>query len=214
MSVMDSEGLFQSQPGLKTDPSFRQEDQEMAQELKPIVVSPPGYASPDPTTAAGRLLPVEQTVVPISEDYGANVLDGPGMEANVATHAPESTLTPEQELRANAKAESAELPEDRATWTKANYQTHARALGLAENGNKDALVKRVEDAEKDIKAAKELSAEDWKSAVDDADDADELADLRRVYALAEVDYSTVESAFDAKQAEFDAPAPDADDNKS
>lgn len=214
MSVMDNEGLFQSQPGLKTDPSFRQEDQEMAQQLKPIVVSPPGYSSPDPATQGGRLLPVEHSALPVSEDYGANVLDAPGMESNVATHAPESTLTPEQELRANAQRESAELPEDRDKWTKANYQTHARALGLSEKGNKDDLKKRVDDAEKDIKAAKELSAEDWKNAVDDAEDADELADLRRVYALAEVDYSTVETAFSEKQAEFDAAASNENNDQS
>ena len=213
MSDVHAEGLFQSQPGLKQEPSFRQEDQEMAATLKPIVVSPPGYASPNPDTMSGRLVPVEQALVPVSEDYGQSVKEAPNSEGQITeTVAPESTLTPEEGMKAAAKADAAELPDNREEWSKKNWQTQARAMGLSEKGSKADLQERVEDAEKEIEDAKELSAEDWKSAVDDADSPEELAELRRVYGAAEIDYSTVEKAFDDKQAEFDAAASGGDSN--
>lgn len=208
-----ADGLFQSQPGLKLEPSFRQEDQHMTAELKPIVVSPPGYASPDPGTAAGRLVPVEQSAVPVSEDYGESVKSAPGLGNITETVAPRSTLSPEEELRADAEAQAEELPKDRNEWTKAQWIVQARAMGLAESGNKKALRGRVEDAEKEIKDAQELSVEDWVGAIEDADTADELADLRRVYGAAGIEYATADKAFDDKQAEFDGTSSD-DNDKS
>ncbi len=211
-----AEGLFQSQPG-KLEPSFREEDQEMAATLKPVVVSPPGYASPNPETMAGRLVPVYQALVPVSEDYGQSVREAPNSESASISEVVniESTLTPEEAMQAHAQSEVAELDDDkRDEWSKANWQTKARAMGLAESGNKKALRKRVEDAEKEIEDAKGLDASDWVSAIEDAEDADALAELRRVYGAAEVDYATAEKAFADKEAEFAAEGGDGNGDES
>lgn len=48
-----------------------------AMEMDPVVVGPGAYASPDPDTEAGRLLPLSEhpSADDISEDYGKDALD-------------------------------------------------------------------------------------------------------------------------------------------
>lgn len=61
-------------PSELQNPNFSPEDQEM--EMQPAVVGPPAYASPDPTTNAGRLRPIDNHPLAdgISEDYGQDVV--------------------------------------------------------------------------------------------------------------------------------------------
>jgi pyruvate/2-oxoglutarate dehydrogenase complex dihydrolipoamide acyltransferase (E2) component len=67
------------QPSALNNPYMSEEDQGM--EMKVAVVGPPAYGSPDPTTSAGKLVPLDQhplhpEALPeghpaaISEDYG------------------------------------------------------------------------------------------------------------------------------------------------
>lgn len=44
-------------------------------DLKPVIVGPPGYGSPDPDTQLGRLVPLDQhpLVDSISDDYAADL---------------------------------------------------------------------------------------------------------------------------------------------
>lgn len=58
-----------------TYPNRREEDQNV--EMKPVVVGPGAYASPDPNTEAGRLLPLNEHPLAdtLSADYGKDHLD-------------------------------------------------------------------------------------------------------------------------------------------
>lgn len=59
----------------KLNPSFTSEDQEMAEQLRPIIVGPPAYTSPDPNTMAGRLVDVDEHPLKddLADDYGATI---------------------------------------------------------------------------------------------------------------------------------------------
>jgi hypothetical protein len=186
------------------NPAYREEDQHMAEELKPVVVAPPPYASPNPDTMSGRLVPVEESpqAADLSEDYGAAVTDRVNV---VDTDAFESTMTPEDGLQEVARQKSAATESDkpREEWSKADWQEKARSLGLAVGGSKADLQERVEAYEGEAEADKELNASDWIDEIEDAESADDLAAIRERYGAAEADYSTVDSAFEKKQAEFD-----------
>lgn len=198
-------GLFQSEPG-KMNPSFREEDQEMAEELKPVVVGPPGYASPDPRTMSGRLVAVEEHPLSadIDPDYGAAVRASIKDDASpvVETDAYQSTMTPEDGLKAQAQKEAEELPENRDEWTKKHYQVQARALGLETSGSKAALKERVDEYEAAVEEAKEMKADEWISEIESAESADDLATLRDLYGRSGADFKTVDDAFASKQDEF------------
>jgi hypothetical protein len=85
-------GIDQSMTGselLPSDnifPSFSQEDQELARELSEQpnvqIMGPPAFASPDPATAGGRLVPIEEhpNRDEIPEHYGQSVRE------RMATH--------------------------------------------------------------------------------------------------------------------------------
>lgn len=198
MTNVHEDGLFGSQPGLKLDPSFRQEDQDMAQELKPIIVGPPAYASPDPATIAGRLVAVEEHPLSadLAEDYGAD------MKAAYETDVVATTMTPEETAQAIAAGKLEGAPDNRDEWTKAHWQAAAKAHGLSDSGNKNALKDRVEEYEAAVNADKELSAEDWKGEIDAAENADDLGAIRQRYGASGADYSTVAKAFDDREAEL------------
>lgn len=70
------EGGFQDDfghPSELLNPNVSEEDQDM--EMQPAIVGPPAYASPDPSTNAGRLRPIENHPLEssIAEDYGKDV---------------------------------------------------------------------------------------------------------------------------------------------
>lgn len=78
-------GVVPVQPSTLNNPYMSPEEQHM--EMTPAVVGPPAYGSPDPTTSAAKLVPLEQHALnaenlpegsdsAISEDYGADVAGG------------------------------------------------------------------------------------------------------------------------------------------
>jgi len=71
-------------PSETLNPSFAQEDQDKVEELQnqPEIIGPPAYASPDPETARGRLVPIETHPFELDPDYGASV---PTPEARSST---------------------------------------------------------------------------------------------------------------------------------
>lgn len=114
-------------------PSFALEDQEaLTQEpVKTQVIGPPGYASPDPATNKGLLVPVEHHPLAgqLSEDYGRSV-------ANVAAETPTSPL---RETTMEA------VPEDLDDVTKDELQKMAKARGLSTSGTKEEIADRITD---------------------------------------------------------------------
>jgi hypothetical protein len=116
-----------------THPSFRQEDQHMAANLKPIVVGPPAYASPDPSTNAGALVPVDEHPFDLDKDYGAS--------------APKTV-----DITLNSDALNYTKPSvegDREEWTKDQWSSKAEEYGIPKSGTKDEIRERVEAYEDD-----------------------------------------------------------------
>jgi len=58
-------------PSEKLHPNRQEDEQDM--DMQPVIVGPPAYASPDPETASGRLVAVEEHPLELAEDYGADV---------------------------------------------------------------------------------------------------------------------------------------------
>lgn len=180
------------QPSDKLSPSFRQEDQEMAEELQPVIIGPPAYASPDPMTNQGRLVPVEDH--PLSADidaeYGAR-----HKEAGASTSLPDTLAGEVGDTPA-----AGDKPRDK--WTKTDWQAEAKRLGLSTGGNKKALQKRVEAHEAEVNEAKALKAEEWVSQVEAAEDVEAVDGLAAMYEASGSDFSTVDKAFADKRAEL------------
>lgn len=191
---------FGQPPSERMEPSYSIEDEEdgVNQELTPVVVGPPGYASPDPRTQQGILVPVEEHPLSadLSEDYGANE------RGEFDTDAFETTLTPEDGLKELSARRSADAPDDREEWSKANWQDQARAYGLKVGGTAKDVQQRVEDYEEELEADKDMTAAEWIDEVERAENADELQSLRERYGQSGSDFSTVASAFDKAEAEF------------
>lgn len=63
-------------PSEHLNPSLRAEDQEM--DMRPQIVGPPAYGSPNPETAGGRLVPLHEHPLKdkLSDDYGGDHLAG------------------------------------------------------------------------------------------------------------------------------------------
>jgi len=59
-------------PSEKLHPNRQEDEQDM--EMKPVIVGPPAYGSPDPETAAGALVAVEDHPLELADDYGADVV--------------------------------------------------------------------------------------------------------------------------------------------
>lgn len=191
---------FGVNPSERMAPAFREEDQDMAVELQPVVIGPPAYASPDPATASGRLVPVEEHPLNLSDDYGKSVLDVATSETVVGTYYYESSRTAEGVAPASDKP--------REEWVKADWQKQAKAYGLAQAGTKDDVKARVEAYEDELEADKDMKAAEWVEEVESAEDADALAAIRERYGASGATFSTVDEAFEKKQAEFDTSAGD------
>jgi hypothetical protein len=99
----------------------RQED-EQDMEMEPVVISPPGYGSPDPQTQEGTLGPVEDSALDIAEDYGTLA---------VASEEPAAEGAEEEE--SDAPATSA---------TRAEWDDYARSKGVdpEQFSSKDELI--------------------------------------------------------------------------
>lgn len=104
--VQNPTGVKLPQPSLQQNPYLTEEDQGM--ELAAKTVGPPQYGSPDPATAAGALLTLEDghplDMLPeghpaaISEDYAAEY--APGQEPEATDSAKELAAAEDVDLRA------------------------------------------------------------------------------------------------------------------
>lgn len=190
------EGITGMSPSGKLNPSFRKEDQEMAEELKPQVIGPPAYASPDPRTNEGRLVAIEEHPLSaeLAEDYGRQVAE----ERDTDT-----VSSPMEPSTGGGAQPGGELPENREEYTKANWQTLASNYGLSTSGNKDEVKARVEAYEGELDHDREMTASEWIDEVNGAASTEDLQAIRARYDMSGSEYSTVEDAFTAKQAEFD-----------
>jgi hypothetical protein len=180
-----------------------EEAQDVAS-LNRIVVPMGSYVDPNnPAAAAGSVnLSLDSHPVTHSDDYGQSALEDAGVEEDerksaVDMHADEAAVLDP----GRAEAGKANSPADRAEWQKKDWVAQARSYGLNVSGNVDAVRERVEEHEAGVEDARSMSAEDWKNAVADAD-AEELGQLHELYKASGSQYSTVDQAFDKRQAEL------------
>ena len=183
-------------PSERLNPSFTTHDEEagVPENLAPIVMGPPAYASPDPRTNAGALVAIDEhpLAADISEDYAADLLAGRDPQVTTLGAHLDSDEDPFEGL-----------PEDREEWTKADWQKAAAGYKLSTNGTKDVLQKRVEEHETELEAAESMNASEWVELVDQTDNVDDLGALKARYETTGNDYATVNKAFEKRQAEFD-----------
>jgi hypothetical protein len=193
----------------KTHPTLAPtEEAQDVSKLNRIVVPLPAFMDPgNPAAASGSVnLTLDKHPVEHSTDYGQQVdleVGADKMEGTMDRHAPElKELDTTQDRVSGDDGTSEALPEDREEWSKANWQSQARTYGLGVSGNMDALRQRVEDYENEREDDKSLTAGDWKALVDEAEDTEELQELQDRYQATGNSYSTVDSAFEAKNTEF------------
>lgn len=160
------------------------------------VIGPPAYASPDPSTNAGRLVAIEEHPLrdQLDPDYGANE------RRALETHAVGDTSTV---ASTDEDAQYAALDQgSRDNWTAEDWKTAARYFGLTLGGNKQDLRNRVEDYETKIADAKEFDADDWGDLIGSAESAEELQGVRNVYKHSGASVEGVEEAFQGREAEL------------
>ena len=124
-------------PSELTHPSMRQEDQDVAQQMldeNPEVIGPPGYASPDPETSKGRLVPIEDHPLQLSEDYGQSV----PMTADV-------TAPPPGFGDDAASGGHTSVPDDLDLVTQDELKEMAKARDLPVSGTKAELAERIKE---------------------------------------------------------------------
>ncbi len=79
-------------PSARMNPYLSEEDQGM--EMKPVIVGPPQYGSPNPETAAGRLVPLEEHPLrELPEGHPAAISPDFGKESVAAAAAEEVNAT-------------------------------------------------------------------------------------------------------------------------
>jgi hypothetical protein len=119
---------------------MRQEDQDVAQQMldeNPEVIGPPGYASPDPETGKGRLVPIEDHPLELSEDYGASV----PMTADV-------TAPPPGFGDDAAGGKHTSVPDDLDLIQQGELKEMAKARDLPVSGTKKELADRIAEYDK------------------------------------------------------------------
>lgn len=124
-------------------------EEEIGLKMKPTVIGPPAYGSPDPETSAGRLVPVEHhPLTPlgmIGEDYGADA-GGDAVAGSEGSHHGPPSLTDLERDRMGGEGDYDEMkvPE-------LKEEAKARDIEGYSTMNKKELVKALEksDAEAD-----------------------------------------------------------------
>lgn len=112
-----------SNPSATPNPYRSEAEQNM--EMKPVIVGPPGYGSPDPLTSMGRLVPLEahplrdtHIDVGYAEDYGANLTaqetlaPSPGPGTGVGTEGTPSADAEDDESGESATPAAVKLAEE------------------------------------------------------------------------------------------------------
>jgi SAP domain len=125
------------EPSRRLNPSVTEEDEErMSTELTPThVIGPPGYASPDPATEAGRLVEIEDHPLSgdIAEDYGGSV-------AATAEAAMSSALTSEGGTNGEG---GADVEDEYSDMTVEELKAECESRGLPVSGTKAELQARL-----------------------------------------------------------------------
>jgi hypothetical protein len=191
------------------------EEAQDVDRLQKQVVPMPAFNDPNnPVAASGSVnLSLNDHPVAHSEDYGVTVASEFGFDHVENTMSEgardlqeyDRTSGDDDPETAAAKNKAAGLPKDRDEWTKADWQTHAKSLGLATSGNKEALRARVEDHEGAQEERAEFDKETRSLSREDLDKA------AAKYDINPEEYSTKDLLADAVvAAEFgeDVPAGD------
>lgn len=132
-------------PSAKGNPYMSEEEQDM--EMTPVVMGPPQYGSPDPLTAASRLVPVtnhplaqdtlpEDSAAKISEDFGADV-EG---YTHASTDTSHTILIPPPEIVTDASGQGEEgggEGEGDENVEETSYEERTKAELLAEAQSRD-----------------------------------------------------------------------------
>lgn len=181
-----------------------EEAQDM-RSLNRVTVPMPAFVNPhQPLMASGSInLSIDETPVPHSDDFGAET--GDHVQTSVMDAEASTLEVPEPvDGSDDAPAEEIEFPDDRAQWTKVHWQAAARADGLHVSGTIDEVKDRVEEFEGAVEDAKSFRATDWVSAIEDAETADDLKDVQKLYDRSGASFSTVADAFSKRTADLNS----------
>lgn len=179
------------QPSRLLNPSFRAEDQAVAAELETQqnVIGPPAYASPDPVTNQGRLVPIEQHALAkadlLSPDYGGGVVNPvPGPVEPLGSQEVDPALVTDSTA---PPAPAVALPDNRDEWEKSHWKAYAEQIGVGSSGSAKQIQARVE-----AKETADAERAEFESDVKDKsrEDLDEFAADN--YGLDPSTYSTKE----------------------
>lgn len=137
----------------RANPNVPVELEEEMQTIEPAVVGPPAYGSPDPTTAAGRLVPIVDHPLEaiISEDYGADVT---GATAEIGEEHPgepsgADVSPPDIETDAAGKGEGVGSDYNEMTVEDLKDKARDREISGFSTMNKDELVKALNKSDKE-----------------------------------------------------------------
>jgi hypothetical protein len=169
-----------------------EEGQDMSR-LERVVVPMPQFVNPnDPNTNAGSInMSLDAHPVEHAEEYGhpySGVTDSP--------MSGDAEFVDEEEVEPDAS----DKPRDE--WTKADYKEALAKVSLPVSGNLEDVKGRYEEFEAQEAEYKDYHAREWIMDVDDAETADDLAELKAVYVRSGAEFKTVDEAFSERESEF------------
>lgn len=158
--AVEEQGALVERAASQTNISGMSEE-EQYMDMTPVVVGPPAYGSPDPLTAAGRLLPLEQHPfnpenLPADHPAAIDTAYGEGYQSDLTAAelggqfpgAPGRTDLERDSLgeREAREAEQAGPPPDYNAETKADLLTQAqnRGLDVTTANTKDEIIAALE----------------------------------------------------------------------
>jgi hypothetical protein len=182
----------------KTHPALGPtEEAQNVEALEKVIVPPGSYVDPSNPGAINHSVNLSLNDAPsgLAEDYGATAEEAHGsvtVENPMSEEARKLTAEAGGDVRTGAaQAAAADLPEDREEWSKANWQTHAKSLGLATSGNVESIRGRVEDHE-----AQQQENEAWERDVR-AMKREDLDNLASEYGVDPAEHSTKDDLAEA-----------------
>ena len=117
------------------NPYLPEDEQDM--EMKPVILGPPGYGSPDPETQNATMVPIEEHALELNPEFGSEVKEAEG-SAIIEEESDENGEAAEGEEAADS--EDSEMPAKTAT--RAEWDDYARSKGVDPDlfGSKDELI--------------------------------------------------------------------------